>query len=229
MTTRGNHERAMELYRQTIAEDPEWVEAYFNLSSTLAGLGRFDEARGVCQAALAIDLPHAARTCHTTPESLEGLFKTQIAKLDAQAGRTAQARDELATLVGANPDLIGAQDTYATILDSRGELSAAIADRSARAASAPDDVANRLTLAHLLWKANRHDDAYERLVESVRDRPNSSLANYLLAVYFSEFRPGRAPTPGAAAAHFDLALRAAATFSDAETITAARDKALGAR
>jgi protein O-mannosyl-transferase len=229
MTRRGNHERAIELYREAIAEDPEWVEAYVNLSSTLAGLGRYDEARQVCEDALRIDLAHAARTWHTTPQALEATFKIQIAKIDTQTGRTEQARDALAGLVAANPDLIQAQDLLATVLDGRRELDGAIADYRARVGSAPDALEPRLTLASLLWKANRNDEAYDQLVEAVRMRPESPLANYLLAVYYTEFRPGRAPRLGAATEHFDAAARSAITFTDAETVRAAREKTLRGR
>jgi tetratricopeptide (TPR) repeat protein len=225
MTKRGNHERAMELYREAIARDPEWVEAYFNLSSTLVGLGRYDEARRVCEDALRIDLPHAARTWHTTPRALEAIFKTQIAKVDAQAGRTDTARDALAELVAANPDLIQAQETFASVLEIRRELDGAIADYRARAAAEPEALAPRLTLANLLWEANRHDEAYELFAEAARAKPDSALANFRLAVYYTEFRPGLAPEPTAAAAHFDAAVRAAITFADAEVVQSARDKA----
>jgi tetratricopeptide (TPR) repeat protein len=226
MTRRGNHDRAIELYRQTIAEDPEWVEAYFNLSSTLAGLGRFDEAREVCEDALRIDLVHAARTWHTTPQALEAVFKTQIAKIDAQVGRTESARDTLAALVFRNPDLIQAQDTFATVLKSRRELDLAVDEYRGRVEAEPDALAARLTLASLLWKANRHDEAYEHLSEAYRRKPDGPLANYLLAVYYSEFRPGRAPSPDAAVAHFDAASRAAITFADAEMVRGARERTL---
>jgi tetratricopeptide (TPR) repeat protein len=229
MSTRGNHERAIELYREAIARDPEWVQAYYNLTSTLAGLGRYDEARQVCEDALRLDLAHAARTWHTTPQALEAIFKTQIAKLDAQAGRTDLARDDLAGLVAAMPDLIQAQEVYATVLESRREIEPAVANYRARVAAEPGALAPRLTLASLLWRANRHDEAYEHLSEAARLKPDSALANYLLAVYYTEFRPGRAPAPGAAAAHFDAAARTAITFSDVEAVEAARDKAFRRR
>ena len=229
LTNRGEHQRAVEMYRQSIAGEPTFVQAYFNLASTFAGLNRIDDARNVYRRALEIDLPAAARTWHTTPDALGAMFRTELAMLDAQAGDTAGARDELAAIVAQLPNLLRAEEFYFTVLQTRGETASAIAAWRERAAAAPESAAERLVLGHLLWKTGKVDDAYAELRRAVELRDDSALAHMLIGRYYREVRPGAAPAPDAAAAHFDRALESALTPFDAEAIRRARgDGAPGA-
>jgi Tfp pilus assembly protein PilF len=225
LTNRGEHAKAAELYRRSIAGDPTFVQAYFNLGSTYAGLGKIDEARNVYRSALKSDVAAAARTWHMTPEVLMATYRTELAMLDAQAGDTAGARDVLATIVAQVPNLIRAEDFYATVLQTRGETAAAVESWRARADAAPASVAERLVLANLFWKTGKVDEAYENLRRVVEIDNESALAHLLIARYYKEIRPAAAPSPTAAATHFARAYETAVTDFDRETVRRARGDA----
>jgi tetratricopeptide (TPR) repeat protein len=201
------------------------VKAYFNLASTYAGLGRFDDAREVYRAALAGDLAGAGRTWRTSPDVLRAMYKTELAMLDAQTGDTARARDALAEVLLAFPDLLRAEEFFATVVQMRGESAATIDRYRAQVEATPDSVAHRLVLAGLLWKAGRLDDAYAHFARAAELSPDSCFANLYLARYYSEVRPAAAPAPGEAAGRFDRALRTALTPFDADAVRRARGDA----
>lgn len=225
LTTRSEHQRAIPLYQQAIEGDPTFIKAYFNLASTYAGLGRIDDAREVYHAALESDIGAAARTWHMEPDVLRAMYRTELAMLDAQAGDTAGAKASLATILSTFPDLLRAEDFFANVVQMRGEREATIDDYRRKVAESPDVVANRLVLANLFWKAGKIDDAYQQLNRAAELNPNSCFANLYLARFYRDYRPGAAPAPGAAAAHFDQALRVVLTPFDAETVRRARGDA----
>ncbi len=219
LTNRGEHERAIPYYRQAIERDPTFITSYFNLASTYAGLGRFDEARDVYAAALSSDIDAAARQWHMTPDTLRALYATEVAMLDATAGRTESARDDLAAILAKSPNLLRTQDFYANVLQMRSETSAVIDSLRSRLATTPDDNAARLVLGNLLWKTGRVEDARTVFVDAVGREPTSAVANFALGRYAREVRPGSA---AAAEPFFTQAYRSAQSTFDRETIQRAR-------
>lgn len=222
LTGRNQHERAVELYREAIDGDPTFAMAYFNLASTYAGLGRFEEARGVYRAALSGDVERAARRWHTTPEVLRAMYEVELALLDTRSGRAEAGRDALAALVARYPNLLRAVESYAALLETRGELRAEIGARRARVEADPASHADRLVLASLLWRVGQLDEASRLFARALEAEPDGALANLHLARYYGEIRPGAAPSPGAVADHFERAERGALTPFDAEAVRRAR-------
>jgi adenylate cyclase len=51
----GHHEKAVEWGQRAIQEQPRWTGSYRPLASSLAHLGRFEEARGAMARLLEID------------------------------------------------------------------------------------------------------------------------------------------------------------------------------
>jgi tetratricopeptide (TPR) repeat protein len=225
LTNRGDHQRAIPLYQQTIESDPTFVKAYFNLASTYAALRRVDDARAVYRAALTSDVDAAGRTWHMPPEVLRATYRTELAILDAQAGDTEAARDALAGILTQFPDLLRAEDAFATVVQQRGELTATVDVYRAHVDASPASVPDRLVLANLLWKAGKLDDAYRELSRAAAQPPDSCFANLYLARYYREVRPAAAPGPGAADDRFDHALRTALTPFDADAVRRARGDA----
>ncbi len=215
LTNRGEHERAIPYYQQAIELDPTFLTSYFNLASTYAGLGRFDEAREVYAAALASDIDTAAHQWHMTPDTLRALYATEVAMLDANSGRTAAARDSLSTILATNPNLVRTQDFYANVLQQRGETVATIESLRQRLAAAPDDNSSRLVLGNLLWKSGRVEDARPVMADAVEREPSSTVANLALGRYARNVRPG---STAAAEPFFERAYRSALSSFDRETI-----------
>jgi tetratricopeptide (TPR) repeat protein len=228
MTRQGEHRRAIELYKEAIAADPEWFPAHRNLASSYAVLGRYDEAKQAYKAALKMDLEAAARRWHTRPDYLRGALETEIAILDWRLGNTAAARDALAAVIAWNPDFVRAQDVYAGVLADRGELDATIEQYRQRVAAEPDNPSLRLTLAGLLWGANLQDEAYEHLTYVLPRKPDSCMAHLLLGMYYGQFRPNRAPSPETAEIYLDAADRFAPSYMDLEFVQRKRAEALRA-
>lgn len=219
LTNRGEHERAIPYYQQAIERDPTFITSYFNLASTYAGLGRFDEARDVYAAALSSDIDAAARQWHMTPDTLRALYATEVAMLDATAGRTESARDDLAAILAKSPNMLRTQDFYANVLQMRSETASTIESLRTRLAAAPDDNASRLVLGNLLWKTGRVEDARTVFTEAVGREPTSAVANFALGRYARDVRPGSA---AAAESYFEQAHRSALSTFDRETIQRAR-------
>lgn len=219
LTNRGEHERAIPFYRQAIDEDPTFISSYFNLASTYAGLGRFDEARDVYARALGGDIDAAARQWHMTPDALRALYETEMAMLDVSAGRPADARRTLEGVLARTPNLIRAQESYSSLLQTSGETATTIEALRVRLASVPDDNASRLVLGQLLWKSGRVEDARTVFAEALERDPGSAVANFALARYARDVRPGSAAV---AEPYFEAAQRSAVTSFDRETIQKAR-------
>ncbi len=229
LTNRGDHQEALQLYRQAIQADPTFVNAYFNLASTYAGLGRFDEARRVYRSALESDLDESARTWHVrSPDVLRAMYRTELAMLDAQTGDTASARDALGGILAVFPDLLRAEDFFATIVQMRGESAAMIQQYQAKVAAMPDGVADRIVLANLEWKAGRLDDAYANLVRVFELHPDSCFTNLYLAKYARDVKLGVAPNGMSVPDLFARAVAMALTPIDADVVRHARDGNAGA-
>jgi tetratricopeptide (TPR) repeat protein len=222
LTGRREHEQAARLYTEAIERDPTFTMAYFNLASTYAGLGRTDEARAVYERALASDIETASRRWHTTPDILRAMYQTELAVVDAKTGRADEALGELERIVVAHPDLLRAEEAYASALQSRGALQSAIDRREAQLAVTPDSPADRKVLGALLWRAGRLDEAREELERALALEPTSALASFYLAQYYGEIRPSSAPSPTAAAEAWERAERYALTPFDADAIRRAR-------
>lgn len=219
LTNRGEHEQAIPFYRQAIERDPTFISSSFNLASTYAGLGRIDEARDVYAAALAGDIDASARQWHMAPETLRSLYATEMAMLDSTAGRSEEARRALEAILAKSPNLLRTQDFYASVLQTRGETASAIESLRSRLAATPDDNASRLVLGNLLWKSGRVDDARIVFAEALERDPTSTVANFALARYARDVRPGSA---AAAEPYFEQARRSALSTFDRETIQKAR-------
>lgn len=224
LSNRGEHQQALPFYHQAIDRDPTFVIAYFNLASTYAGLERYDEARAVYEQALASDIETSARLWHMTPDALRSIYRTEIAMLDAKSGRSEPARDDLAAILRGNPNLLRAQEFYASVLQSRGEVRSTIETLRASLAASPDDVASRLILGNLLWKAGSLEDARQVFESSLQQSPGSPVANLALGRYARDVRPGSA---AAADRYFAEAERSAVTPFDRETIQRVRSGGQG--
>lgn len=224
LTNRGEQERAIPYYRQAIDHDPTFITAHFNLASTYSGVGRYDEARAVYEAALAGDIESSAKQWHMSPVTLRSLYETEIAVLDSATGNTQAAREGLEAVLAKSPNLIRAQDSYANVLQTRGETAATIDALRAKLAANPEDNTSRLVLGNLLWKSGRVEDARSVCDAAIEREPTSALANFILGQYARNVRPG---STAAAEPFFDQAQRSALSTFDRETIQ--RVRAGGAR
>lgn len=218
LTNRGEHQRAIPYYEETIQRDPTFVKAYFNLASTYATLGRIDDARDVYRAALASDIGESARSWHLSPDVVVAMYQTELAWLNAQSGETAGARDDLAGILARQPDMLRTQEFYASVLQMRGEIPQTIADLTSRVAANPASMADRAVLASLLWKTGRLDDARTQLEVIYQKNQNSPFANLYLGRYYREVRAGNPQTSTTAADYFAKAETYALTPFDIETV-----------
>lgn len=227
-TQQGDHERAVKLYKLAIQGEPTFIPAYRNLASTYGRLNRPDDARAVYEQALTIDLESAARQWHMLPKSLEWAFRVEIALIDARKGQLDAARDQLERVVAAEPDAVRAHDSIVAILQNQGRFDQTLREYQDRVNASPDDLNARLRLAYMLWKANRFDEGFAHAQKVLEANDESSLAHFLVAVYYGQVHPERAPSRYASSDHFDEAARWAPSYLDQELIDRKRAELMGA-
>ena len=105
----GRLDKAQELYRAAIANDPDDVNAWYLLGVALLGAGRAQEALGALDAALRI-----------APDAAEPLYNRALARL--ALGRSDAAEADLRRAVAARSDLAEAQALLGRLLATRGAL-----------------------------------------------------------------------------------------------------------
>lgn len=150
----GRKAEAVPLLRDLLARSPRLGEGWEQLGSTLTELGRHDEALAAYQKALEISggAPHVAVTTGTVLLALGRLEEARAHARLGLAGSPAGAHALLARVAIEEEDLAGAER----------EARAAIAARGER-------VGPLLTLAQVLTRSGRLDEALALVQEAERD------------------------------------------------------------
>lgn len=144
---RGETEKALPLYRQTVAAAPRDPEAWYNLASALQEAGRLDEARQAIGQALKLDA--------TRPEA-----HNTLGIIELGAGRTEEARREFAAAAEIDPRNAAALNNLGNVLRAEGKLDEAESAYRRSAAVAPRYAEPLIGLGDL---------------EVERDRPRAAL------------------------------------------------------
>ena len=108
--TRGRPEKAIELYREAIAANPNYLLAYYHLADALEQTGSYREAFQTFEEVLQIE--------PATPQELETFDNAlyRMAMLDLMMGAHQRAAEFLATLVEQNPEHPNAHYAYGRAL-----------------------------------------------------------------------------------------------------------------
>jgi tetratricopeptide (TPR) repeat protein len=166
---------AEQSYRAAIADDPAFLDPHVALGLMLARSGRMDDARTEFLAAtkLSGDPPIKARAYRA------------LARIDEKS-RPADARDELLEALKLTPEtpedaLLGAELAEAA---NNGAAAAEAAYRRILAA-VPDDPGATASLAHLLVKQLRADEAEDLLSKALKAHPDDPALTVQLATLYA--------------------------------------------
>lgn len=189
----GEAEKAIDLYRQAIAADPQFIEAYLKLGELLAALDRFEEARAVFQKAREI----APRRGDVRAWLVYVLFKLGEYEKVVGEGREARpflAPADLATVayyVGLAHDRLGNVEEAVRWLGEAAAIEAGGFSGVAETAWVdvyqrlpPDRRSPELTLrlGVLLYERERYLEALTTLQTLVAEAPSLAPAFYWLGL-----------------------------------------------
>lgn len=187
----GEFRRAMSEWRLAIAMDPADPRPYFALAARWEQVGQFDQAVDV--------LEHLALSRPATPH-----LECRVAQLLFLADRPARAFERAARAVAAEPRCAVAHAIRGMTLEDAEERAAALTELETAHRLDPRDERITLTLAQVLGRAGRRDEAAREVEEALAANPKS-LEAYFMRGWLEARRPG-----GAAAA--EAALRQALTL-----------------
>jgi len=142
----GRLDKAQELYRAAIANDPDDVNAWYLLGVALLGAGRAQEALGALDAALRI-----------APDAAEPLYNRALARL--ALGRSDAAEADLRRAVASRPDIAEAQALLGRLVRERGLPGEAVPRLEAALAAAPGHKGAAVDLGLALQELGRTSDA----------------------------------------------------------------------
>ena len=164
----GDHERAVELYEETLEANEEDDEAHFRLAGSLLVLGEDERGEHHLRRAIALNAEHA------------GAHFALAMFLD-RGGRRTESAAHLERAVDLAPDNLEARRALAALLVGSGRANEAANQLQALVALTPDDLQARFNLGLMLFQAGRYAEARTAL-EAALERFPADLANrHLLA------------------------------------------------
>lgn len=215
----GNVERAVQLYRELLAAEPQHAQAWYLLGAAHRSLGRLDDARISLQQAVSVSPGHADAHNH-------------LGVVLAQQGYMEEAVASFRRGLKLKPDNSEMLNNLGLALLKQDKPGEAIAAFQQALAVRPDDAKAR----HNLNRALREQGHFEELLASQRQtvgqRPDSAQAHNDLGLTLYEqskldesvaaFRQALALQPDFAEAHNNLGLVRAAQGHHDEAIAAYR-------
>lgn len=194
----GDVERAVQLYRQALAADPNRAQSWYLLGAACQTLGRLDEAATALQQALAINPRHAESRNHLgvvlgqqgrlddalasfrqslelkpgEPEFLNNLGLTLI-----KLGKKVEAESTFREILRGKPDDAKARRNLHDLLRGAGRGDELVASQQEAVVSQPDSVPARMELAVALLEKQRPDEAALLLEEVLRLQPDAAEAH----------------------------------------------------
>ncbi len=191
--TRTGHEEAERSFRRAVALAPEYAPARSALAYAIFTLGssyrvltpELAQAEALSEANLAVSLDPSWAHGH----AVLGLLAFTV------DWDWARAEQHFLDAIDANPSDANVRALYAQLLMLQNRLGAALAESRLALRLDPLTANRRSAVSAALYYARRTQDAIDELEALQRDDPNSSVAHFGLARYYS------------AAGRFDDALR----------------------
>ncbi len=168
---RGEHDAALEHYREAVRIKPNYADAHDNLGSVLRSEGRTDEA--IAEYRLAVRYGNAVggglRSHLAEVHHHLGLLLFERGELD-------EAIEHLTEAIRLEPQFAGAYFNLGNVYRALGRIDEA-ADAYRRALRiAPDDVEAHANLGAMLAERDRLEEAVAELETALRYDPHSSVA-----------------------------------------------------
>jgi tetratricopeptide (TPR) repeat protein len=221
----GDAQKAADLYREALAEDPHNAHTFYNLALALEQLGDSAAERSALESALAIDPKLApahnllgllhfeagetqqAEQQLTTAVSLDPDFSEayrNLAVLDGQQGKPKEAEEALRRAIQIDPRYVQAHIDLALLLKSQGRLDEAAAEIGTAIGIDASNAQAMTARGMILTGMNRREDALEDFRKAVELSPNSAGAHMNLGIALAD----KPDLPGALA-EFSQAVRLA--------------------
>jgi Flp pilus assembly protein TadD len=169
----GSLDEAIAAFREALALDPGYADAFYNLGASLLKKGRVEEAIEALRHAVSLS-PH------------DGLAQRALGMALRQSGELVGAAVSLQRAVDLLPNDVIALRHLASVLRDSGDMEKAI-DATQRAISLePDDAGLQQELGYSLRAAGRLAEATVALQRSIEIDANVALAHYTLGVTLLE-------------------------------------------
>jgi predicted O-linked N-acetylglucosamine transferase (SPINDLY family) len=146
MQERGEHELALEIFREAARVAPGYPRALLNVGNALQSLGRVDEAEQAYRSVVAIDPTFA-------------YARFNLGMLLSMSARTTAAKHELVEALRSKPDLVEAHVLLADLLEGEGNLHEAEVHLRSALDLRPRYAGAAYNLALVLLRANKFEDA----------------------------------------------------------------------
>jgi tetratricopeptide (TPR) repeat protein len=172
-------DRAIELYRQTIAQSPDHAGAHYALGSLLAENGKSDEAEKM--------LTEAGRLDSANP-----LPPTALARLALQQNRLEPAAEWIGSALKIDPNFLAAKMLHVDLLFAQRNLSQAMSELDALSLQNPKNAEVQFKYASALHQSGKLAEALNVYRKVTDIAPNNALAWNNLAAISLDL--GRNPT-----------------------------------
>ncbi len=164
----GDFRRACDLYRQAVAQAPEYAKAHVNLGIGLEALGDMDGA-----------IASHERALQSAPG--DAFANYNLGKLLYGRGASARAAELLARALQSRPEFPEARTVLALVHLSQGNYAHAATELEAGLRQRPDDFGALFHYAATLRALNRLDEARDVLKRAIAVDPNNADAHAALS------------------------------------------------
>lgn len=148
LAAEGKIEESMAAFRQAVATDPDYADAYYNLGVLLRGLGRIDEA-----------IESYQRAISSQPDYIEGYYN--LGNAFAQQLRLDEALASYRSALSINPLHFNAMNNMANIQLTLGHQGEAKRTSQMVLAHQPDNLSANNTLGTILMAEGKQSEAIE--------------------------------------------------------------------
>ena len=206
----GDYERAVDYYRQALAQDPGSPKTYYDLALALDRVGKIAEERQALMKA--IELDSSLARAHN-----------QLGFLEMQAGQDSQAERELKAAVALDPGYAEAENNLGVLYGQQGKNKEAEQLFRQATENNPQYAQAFINLGLILAGESRFREAEQAVGNAVKISPENSQALTVLAMVLARtkrtdeaipyFKKAIALEPKSAGAHVNLGIAYADAFN----------------
>ncbi len=173
----GEYQRAADLYREAVAEDPGNARTYYDMALALDQLGKTSEEREALKKAISLDT-NLARA------------HNQLGFLDMQAGQASEAEAELKTAISLEPGYAEGQNNLGVLYGQQGKNQEAEELFHKATENDPQYAQAFINLGLILAGESRFPEAEQQIRAALKISPENSQALTVLGMVLTRMKRG---------------------------------------